>query len=206
MRKPAEANHEIHELLQTRWSPRAFSNRPIEAAKLLSLFEAARWSPSGGNGQPWAFIVATQDYTETHQKLVDIMKGRNPDWAKHVPVLVLAVAKLNAERPAMNRFAYYDLGQAVAHLSVQANALGLHVHQMAGFDHEKARQLFEIPDGNEPMTLIAIGYYGSLEDLPDDLREREIAPRTRKPLSEFVFKGQWNQPLEAPEAEQSAGQ
>ena len=196
MHKPAETTHEIHELLQTRWSPRAFSNRPVEAGKLLSLFEAARWSPSGGNSQPWTFIVATTDGAEAHDKLVATMTGRNPLWAKSVPVLVLAIAKLNPERPAANRFAYYDLGQAVAHLSVQANALGLHVHQMAGFDNVKARELFQIPDGYEPVTLIAIGYYGNPDELPDELREREMAPRARKSLAEFVFRGEWNQPLD----------
>ena len=201
MHKPAETSHEIHKLLQTRWSPRAFSNRPIETGKLFSLFEAARWSPSGGNGQPLAFIVATQDDPEMHERIVGVMTGRNPSWASVAPVLVLAVARLNPERPAANPFAYYDLGQAVAHLSVQASALGLYVRQMGGFDHEKACHVCQIPDGYEPMTLIAIGYCGSPEDLPDDLREREKAPRTRKPLAEFVFKGHWNQPLAAPETE-----
>ena len=195
MHKPAETNHVIHELLQTRWSPRAFSTRPVETDKLLSLFEAARWSPSGGNSQPWTFIVATTDDPGAHDKLVSTMTGRNPQWAKSVPVLVLAIAKLNPERPAANRFAYYDLGQAVAHLSVQANALGLHVHQMAGFDNAKARELFQIPDGYDPVTLIAIGYYGNADELPDELREREMAPRARKSLAEFVFHGEWNRPL-----------
>jgi nitroreductase len=130
-----------------------------------------------------------------HAKLAETLSGRNKEWATKAPVLVLAVARLNPQAGAMNRFAYYDVGQAVAHLSIQTNALGLHVRQMAGFDAEKARLLFGLPDGFEPMTLIAIGYYGKIEALPDELREREVAPRTRKPLSDFVFEGRWGQPF-----------
>jgi len=123
------------------------------------------------------------------------MTGKNPLWAPSVPTLVLAVTKLNPDRPGANPYAYYDLGQAVAHLTVQASALGLYVHQMGGFDHDKARQLFEIPEGYELMTIVAIGYAGSLHELPDELRERESAPRTRKSLTDFVFEEHWNQPL-----------
>lgn len=196
MDKFAETDYRIHDLLKGRWSPRAFSTQPVESEKLLSLFEAARWSPSGGNTQPWSFVITTLDQPETHQKLVETLTGNNPVWAKNVPVLVLAVAKPNPDRPAAKPYAYYDLGQSVAHLSVQAAALGLHVHQMGGFNREKARQLFEIPEGYEPLTVIAIGYFGKVEDLPEDLRERELVARTRKPLNEFVFEGHWDQPLE----------
>ncbi len=193
MTRLAQTTHPIHELLEARWSPRAFSSQPIEADKLQSLFEAARWSPSGGNTQPWYFVVVTKADGEIHQKLVETMSGQNPNWTKNVPVLVLAVAKLNPDRAAFNKYAYYDLGQAVAHLTVQAGALGLHVHQMGGFDGEKARQLFEIPADYEPVTISAIGYAGNLEDLPQDLQVRETAPRTRKPAKEFVFENQWGQ-------------
>jgi nitroreductase len=205
MENVADTNHAIHELLKTRWSPRAFANRPVEKEKLLSLFEAARWSPSGGNRQPWAFIVVTKDDAEIHQKLVEIMTGRNPLWAGNVPVLVLTAAKVQPDAGTRNRFSYYDVGQAVAHLSVQATALGLHVHQMAGFDVEKAHQLFNLPDDYEPMTLIAIGYMGQLTDLAEELQERETAARVRKPLNEFVFEGGWEQPLKlAPALEPEA--
>jgi nitroreductase len=204
MERTFETDYEIHDLLRTRWSPRSFANRPVETEKLFSLLEAARWSPSGGNQQPWAFIVASQSTGATHQKLVEAMTGRNPAWAKNAPVLILAAAKLRPEAGARNRFAYYDVGQAVAHLSVQANALGLHVHQMAGFDAAKAQELFGLPDDYEPMTIIAIGYLGEAEALPEDLRQRELAARTRKPLHEFVFASHWGQPLELAEKERLA--
>ncbi len=200
MYKSAENQYPIHNLLKERWSPRAFASQPVEEEKLLSLFEAARWSPSGGNSQPWHFIVVNQANRELHEKLVATMTGRNPLWTKNVPTLVVTVARMNPERPAANRFAYYDLGQAVAHLSVQAADLGLHVHQMAGYDAAKVRELLEIPDGYEPMTIVAIGYFGKVDDLPEELglRDDETAPRTRKPLTDFVFGERWNQPL--PEA------
>lgn len=193
--KSAETQYAIHSLLKDRWSPRAFSTEQVEPEKLLSLFEAARWAPSGGNSQPWTFIVA-QRGEPMHGRFVDAMTGRNPDWAKNAPVLVLAVANIERGPGVRNPYAFYDVGQAVAHLSVQAHSLGLFVHQMAGFDSVKIRHNVELPENNEPITIIAIGYQGDLDQLPDDLQERERQPRTRRPLNEFVFAGQWNVPLE----------
>lgn len=194
MEKPAVTDHAIHDLLKARWSPRAFSHQPIETDKLLSLFEAARWSPSGGNSQPWSFVVGLRG-DATHDKLVETLMGRNVDWAVNAPVLMLAVAKIEHKPGVMNRFAPYDLGQAVAHMTVQASALGLFVHQMAGYNAEAVRRLLDIPDTHEPLTMIAIGYQGRVDDLPDDLRARELEDRSRKPLKEFVFGERWNQTL-----------
>jgi len=192
--KPAETRYAIHEILKQRWSPRAFSSKPVEPEKLLSLFEAARWAPSGGNAQPWTFIVA-QRGESMHARFIEIMMGRNAEWANNVPVLVLAVANTLRKPGVTNPYAVYDVGQAVAHLSVQAHALGLHVHQMAGFDASKIRELVGLPEGHDPVTIIAIGYQGDPSELPDDLQERERQPRTRKSLAEVVFAGHWNEPL-----------
>jgi len=191
---PTETNYEIHDLLKNRWSPRAFSSQPVEPEKLRSLFEAARWSPSAGNTQPWTYVVATKE-NPAHQKLVQTLMGFNTVWAENAPVLVLTLAYLNPQRPGGSHYGYYDLGQAVAHLSIQAAELGLHVHQMAGFDAQKARELFEIPADYVPTTVVALGYLGNAESLPEELRQREAAPRSRKPLDEFVFSGQWGEPL-----------
>ncbi len=195
MEKPAITEYDIHPLLKSRWSPRAFSPQPIEPHELMSLFEAARWSPSGGNKQPWGFVVVSADDRETHQALVQTLSGNNQAWAHRAPVLVLSVARPEPQTGALSRFTYYDVGQAVAHLTVQAGALGLFVHQMGGFDADKARQLLKLPDGCEPMTLIAIGRYGDPADLPDTLREREFAARSRKPFAEFLFRERWDAPL-----------
>jgi nitroreductase len=204
IQKLAQTIYPIHELLRTRWSPRAYATRPVEEEKLLSLFEAARWAPSGGNGQPWAFIVTKRSDSGCYQALLSTLTGQNPTWAQNAPVLVVSVALPNQRTGTLTRFSYYDVGQAVAHLTVQASALGLSVHQMGGFNAEQVRQLLELPEGTEPLTVFAIGYMGEANDLPEALRERELAARTRKPLGEFVFEGRWQQPLEAAEVERAA--
>ncbi len=196
MDKTAQTDYPIHEFLKTRWSPRAFAAQPVETEKLLSLFEAARWSASGANSQPWAFIVTTQETPEAFAKLLGTLGERNQLWAKNAPVLVLSATLSEREPGKTNPWAGYDLGQSVAHLSIQASASGLLVHQMGGFDRAKAAQVFELPAGYAAMTVFAIGYPGDPASLPDGLREREMDVRTRKPLSEFVFDGAWNQPLE----------
>lgn len=195
MQRPADTQHDIHELLKQRYSPRAFSAQPIEADKLLSLFEAARWAPSGGNRQPWSFIVVPKGDAENHVKLVGALSRTNPLWAQNAPVLVVAIAKLNPP-PDANRNVFYNLGLSVAQLTVQATALGLYVRQMGGFDHDIARHALGIPDDHEPAVVLAIGYLGNVDDLPEDMREPELAARTRKPLTEFVYGGRWGEPLE----------
>jgi nitroreductase len=196
MEKTAVTQYPIHDLIKDRWSPRAFSARAIEMQKLLSLFEAARWTPSSMNAQPWSFILATADQPEAHQRMVAVLGERNQLWAKNAPALILAIAKIERQPGSPNRHAWYDLGQAVAQLSLQATAEGLSLHQMGGFDAEKARELFAIPHGYEAVVSIAIGYRGDPEELPEDLQAREREPRSRKPVSEFVFQNAWNQPVQ----------
>jgi nitroreductase len=179
-----QTNTGIHELLAHRWSPRTFSSRRVEPAKLAQLFEAARWSPSSYNAQPWAFIVATREDAEGYNRLLSTLMDVNRQWAQQAPVLILAVAKLDFDHVARpNRHALYDLGQAVANLTFQATALDLYVHQMGGFDSRSARELFAIPSGYEPVAVLALGYQ---EAPPAD-----PAARTRKPLTDFVFSGSW---------------
>ncbi|MGC0775385.1 MAG: nitroreductase family protein [Candidatus Acidiferrum sp.] len=192
MHKPAPADFPIHDLIRNRWSPRAFSDKPVEPNVLVSLFEAARWAPSSSNEQPWAYLVATKDDAENFAKLLSVLVDFNAGWAKGAPVLVLAVSELKFRANGTpNRNASYDTGAATALLSVEATARGLAVHQMAGFDHAKAKQVFDIPADCEPIAAIAIGYPGDPDSLPEKLRDREVAPRTRKPLSEFVMSGRW---------------
>lgn len=182
----------IHELLSYRWSPRAFSNRPIERETIQSLFEAARWAPSSYNEQPWNFIMATKDDPTEYDRLLSCLIEFNQSWAKMAPLLILSVASLKfAKNQKPNRHAFHDIGLAVANLTFEATTHGLAVHQMAGIEVEKARQLYGIPGDWEPLTGIAVGYPGDPNDLSEELRERETAPRTRKPLSEFLFTGKW---------------
>src|SRR5580704_17138322 len=192
MHKPAPSDFPVHQLIIDRWSPRAFSERPVPPDVLRSLFEAARWAPSSSNEQPWAYIVGTREDHENFAKMVSVLIEFNAGWAKNAPVLALAVAELNfAKNNAPNRNAQYDTGAATALLSVEATARGLAVHQMAGFDPAKAREVFAIPAGWEAIAAIAIGYPGDPNSLPQALKDRELAPRTRKPLSEFVMAGHW---------------
>jgi len=192
MQKPAVTDAPVHELIKNRWSPRAFAEKPVERPVLRSLFEAARWAPSSNNEQPWAYLVATKDDAENFAKMLGVLVEFNANWAKDAPVLALSVAHLKTNRDGKpNRVAVHDVGSATAQLTFEANTRGLLVHQMAGFDAEKARQTFAIPPDWEPVAAMAIGYPGNPESLPDKLRERELAPRTRKPVSEFVMTGSW---------------
>jgi nitroreductase len=192
MHKPAPSDFPVHELIRERWSPRAFADKPVSRDILRSIFEAARWAPSSNNEQPWAYLVASKDDKESFEKMLSVLVEFNAAWAKSAPVLALAVARLTfAKNNAPNRNAQYDTGAASALLSVEATARGLAVHQMAGFDPEKARQVFGIPAGWEPIAALAIGYPGDPASLPQPLKDRELAPRTRKPITEFVMAGHW---------------
>lgn len=192
--KQAEVEYPIHELLEQRWSPRAFDARPVEAAKLRSVLEAARWSASGGNSQPWHFIVATKEEPEEFAKLVACLMPGNAEWAGQAPVLILTVASMVMSNGRVHTHAFHDVGLATQNLTVQATALGLHVHPMAGFSADKARELFAIPAGNDPVTMLALGYLGDPASLPEQRREQELTRRTRKPLREIVFSGTWGNP------------
>ncbi|KPK18768.1 MAG: nitroreductase [Nitrospira bacterium SG8_3] len=192
MDKPADTQFHIHELLKRRWSPRAFTDHPVEREKIQSLLEAARWASSCFNEQPWVFIVATTDHPAEYQALLSCLVEGNQIWAKRAPLLMLTVAKLHFEHNGqVNRHAYHDVGLAVGNLVVQATAMDLAVHQMGGILPNKIHECYALPAGYEAVTGIAIGYQGEPKILPDPLGERELAPRFRKPLREFVFSGSW---------------
>jgi nitroreductase len=187
----------VHDLIRGRWSPRSFSDRTVERDKLLILLEACRWAASCYNEQPWSFMVATKDQPAEYNRLLSCLVEFNQSWAQSAPVLMLSVAKLHFDQNGKeNRHALHDVGASTSNLATQAIALDLFVHQMAGFDGEKARSLFGIPVGWEPVAMMAIGYLGDPQTLPESIREKEIAPKTRKLLSEFVFTGIWNQSSE----------
>jgi nitroreductase len=190
-----DSHHPIHDVIRRRWSPRAFdANRAVEPAKLRSCFEAARWAPSSNNEQPWAFIVATKDRPDEFARSLSCLVERNQSWARHAPVLIIGVASLTFSRNGKrNTHALYDLGAAVAFLTIEATAQGLSLHQMAGFLPDKARETYSIPESFEPVVEIALGYRAEPDLLPEDLRQRELTPATRKPITDFVFEGRWSQ-------------
>jgi len=193
--KHARAEHDVHELIQQRWSPRAFDEaRDVARADLARLFEAARWAPSSGNEQPWRFIVLRRDpASDAWRALVSALSGGNQAWAGAAPVLVLAVVRLTLERnESVNPLAWYDAGQAVALLTIRATSQGLSVRQMEGFDREAARAACGVPAGFEPAVIMAIGYAGDPGKLSlERHRDAETQPRRRKALADFVFDEQW---------------
>ena len=165
----------------------------MDGATLASVFEAARWAPSSGNGQPWSFLVATKENPAEHERMASVLVPGNA-WARKAPVLALSVATLDRAADKPNRHAYHDVGLATENLVLQAHSLGLAIHMMGGFNVEAARELFEIPARHDPVTMIAIGYPGHPDSLPEELRAKDLAPRQRKPKREFVFSGRFGQP------------
>jgi nitroreductase len=188
--KVAAADHTIHDLVRRRWSPRSFADRPIEPGVLRSLFEAARWAPSAGNGQPWSFIIADRFRDPAgFAQMLALLNPSNQTWAQHAPVLAIGVTQRVRDEGKEARHALYDLGMAVENLVLQAVDLDVLAHQMAGFDFQRARQVYGIPAAHEAIVAIALGYQGHHSSLPEDLRAREAAERRRKPLSSFVYSG-----------------
>ena len=197
--KPAITRVKIHDIIQARWSPRAFDpDKPVSHDDLLSLLEAARWAPSCFNDQPWRFVVCDKATDETGwQHAFSILAEKNRRWAKNAPVLMLAVAMENFNHNGQaNRWAMYDTGAASVSMCLQATALGLCVHQMGGFDAEKAREVFNLPGDCKPMAMMAVGYQAEANMLDDDFKEAELAARSRAALNEQFYAGQWGRGIE----------
>jgi nitroreductase len=185
----------VHDLIHRRWSPRAYADKEVPAAELKRLFEAARWAASSSNEQPWRFLVGRRG-DDTYQKIFNALVEFNQSWAKSAPVLVLSVAKnifTNNGKP--NAYGMHDTGAASATLALQATAIGLHTHSMAGFDREQLRASFAIPSDYEIGAVTAIGYLGDPATLPEHLQKMEVSPRQRKPVEEFVFSA-WEKPAQ----------
>jgi nitroreductase len=186
--------HPVLEVIENRRSLRAYADKPVEPSKIDALFEAARWAPSSMNEQPWFYIYATKDQPELWQRICDSLMEGNRLWAANAPLLIVSLARkkhLRNDRP--NGSAKYDLGAANAFLSLQATALGLNVHQMGGYDREKLVYNLGIPvEDYELGVVMAIGYPGHPEELPENLKQRELAPRSRHTIQGFVLNRSFN--------------
>jgi nitroreductase len=197
--KHASSSHEILEVIRLRWSPRAFDpDRNVARADLLVLFEAARWAPSSSNEQPWRFVVADRARdSEAFGALLGALSPSNRAWAQYAPVLVLVATSTRlTSTGGANQSAWYDTGQAVGFLTLQATGLGLGVRQMEGFSREQARIACGVPDDFEPVVAMAIGYTGDPQLLASERhRLAERQPRTRNPAEDFVFEGVWGKKL-----------
>ncbi|WP_263378290.1 nitroreductase family protein [Granulicella paludicola] len=185
--KQVPASTGIHELIANRWSPRAFADKPISNEDLRKIFTAASWAASASNEQPWRFLIGHKG-DETYTKILDCLVEFNQNWAKSAPVLVLTLAKTTSSKDGSNNaWALHDTGAASANMCLQAIALGIHTHGMAGYDKDKVRTHFRLPAEYTEGAVWAMGYLGDPESLPDSMKKMELAPRERKSLSELVF-------------------
>ncbi len=195
--KLAHTTYPIEDFLAQRWSPRAFRPAPLASTQIGSLFEAARWTASSFNEQPWRFIFAERHADpDGFARILGTLMESNQTWARNASLLAIASANTVSQRGRINTKAIYDTGQAVANLSTQATAMGLYVHQMGGFSADAARTALDIPAAWDPVVAIAVGYRDAPQSLVDELRSREEMPRERLTLPEFVFQGHAGQPAD----------
>ncbi len=191
--KYAITDQPVAETILRRWSPRAFSDRPVAPADLKILFTAASWAASSYNEQPWRFLLGVNP-GETYMKLFSALLPLNQGWAKDAPVLYASLAKKTFTKSGQpNKVALHDVGAASATLSLEATRLGLHTHGMAGFDADLLRASFGIPTEFDPVAVWALGYLGDPANLPDNFKVPESQPRDRKPLADILFED-WEKP------------
>ena len=185
-------DHPINDLAAGRWSPYVFdAGREVSREDLESVFEAARWTMSAFNAQPWRYIVGVRGRTqETWDRVHESLLSGNQGWTRAAPVLALGLAVRDFEHNGKpNRTALHDLGAASASLTYKAAARGLAVHQMSGIDAEKARERFGLPESVVPVTGLAIGYAGAPEQADEQFAKRDLRKRERKPLDELILHG-----------------
>ncbi|MFL2555265.1 MAG: nitroreductase family protein [Gammaproteobacteria bacterium] len=196
--KKIDINAPIHELIATRWSGRAYDpSKLIERKEVISLLEAARWAPSCFGYQPWRYIICDKALNGAcWTKLLECLSEGNQSWAKNAPLLLLATADLKNSNNDLNKWSEYDTGAASQNLSIQATALGLMVHQMGGFDVDKSRNNFKIPNRYMPMAVISVGYQLPEDKIPEEMKEREYSHRVRNSISENFFEGEWENPIQ----------
>jgi nitroreductase len=198
--KKIETKATIHELIASRWSGRAYDpEKLLSREQIISLVEAARWAPSCFGDQPWRFLVFDKATNKSAwESAIDCLSEGNQGWAKDAPLLLLACADSVMSRNGNpNRWGQYDTGAAAENLCLQATALGLMAHQMGGFNADKARELFAIPEQYTPMAMITVGYQLAEDQIPDDNKEREYSERVRNPLEKNFFDGSWDNPIES---------
>ena len=199
IQKPADVSQPIAKVLADRWSGRGYDpSVPVTQQQIVSMCEAARWAPSCFGDAPWRFIIWNKfDDEAAWQKAVDCLVPGNKDWAQHAPVLVLAASVQRfTHNDKENRWIGYDTGAASMNLCTQATAMGLMTHQMGGFDSNKVRETFKLPEDLSFWSMIAIGHPASPDDLNEEQLERELKARERRPLSEQFFSAGWDKPVE----------
>jgi nitroreductase len=196
MQNPTNNKYAVNNLIEQRWSPRAFSVKPVEIEKIQSILEAARWAPSAFNEQPWRFIVG-QKGDDTYDSILNTLIDWNILWAGKANVLIVNIAKKTFSHNGKQNVTFkYDLGQAVSSMILEVVNQGLYSHQMSGFDANKAAELLNIPDDFQAVSVTAIGYYGNINELPKDIAEVETRPRERKELKDIIFNNKFGESYE----------
>jgi nitroreductase len=196
--KPAVTSQPIDPLIQKRWSGRAFvENQPVSREQIIALLEAARWAPSCWNDQPWRYIVFDRFHNkDAWQKAFECLSEGNQKWVIQAPVLLIAFADTRFTRNGKpNRWGQHDTGAASTNLCLQAASMGLMAHQMGGYDRDKVRETFAVPDQFDIMSMIAVGYPANEDQINPDELERELEPRERAPLGEHFFDSSWENPV-----------
>ena len=184
--------------IANRWSPRAFLDKEIEPEKINLLFEAARWTASCYNEQPWNYIVGNRFTSrDVFDRILSTLVEFNQEWARNASLLIISVASLKFLRNGQeNTEARYDCGQASANMAIQAVYMGLHSHQMSGINRDKIKTEFSIPENYWINSVIAVGYLGNPENLTDDyMKTSEVSKRERKEFKDFIFSTQFGNPL-----------
>jgi nitroreductase len=201
LKKDAITSVPIHDLLARRWSPRAFDpKRPVSREQLKVLLEAGRWAPSCNGDEPWRYLIWDKGRDpQGWQKAFECLSENNKKWVKNVPLLMLSCAgSVFGATGKPNRWTQHDTGAASVSMALQAVALGLIVHQMGGWDVDKARAAFDIPADYTPMAMIAVGYQAEPDTIDDpEVKKKELTPRARKPLTERFFEGGWGKGIAA---------
>tara|TARA_B100001750_G_C15469914_1_gene579203 strand:+ start:122 stop:730 length:609 start_codon:yes stop_codon:yes gene_type:complete len=189
-----DIDFQIHDLLASRWSPRSFdANKLLNIAIFWQLIEAARWAPSASNEQPWRFIAGI-NFNKSHGMILSTLTPGNQEWAKHAPLLLIAVAKLQ-KNDTPNKHAFHDVGAALQNLNLEATTIGMHAHLMAGFSPEQVRRIFHVPNEFEPITAVAVGYYDHSRPVTDKFKTRDQEKRVRIKGNELVFSEKWDSPI-----------
>lgn len=198
MQKPATTKTNIDATIAARWSPRSFDdNKSVTQEQIIALLEAARWAPSCFGDQPWRFVVFDKVTDKASwQSAFDCLAETNQTWVKNTSLLILVCAgSLFGHNQKPNRWGQYDTGAAAENLCLEATSMGLAAHQMGGFNADAAREKFNIPEQYTLMAMIAVGYQADVNQLSEELKERELAPRKRKELGELFFSGMWDKPV-----------
>lgn len=184
--KTAQTSEALHPIIKNRWSPRAFSTESITQEEMNTLLTAATWAASGGNGQPWMFIYALKG-TPEFELMLSCLNPSNQVWAKDSSALVMTLAKVKNPEGKPLRMALHDTGSAMTTMLLQAQTMDIYGHPMGGYDFAKVKATYQLPEEWDPAVIVALGRLGSAESLNEELKARELAPRTRKQLSEVAF-------------------